>query len=102
MPRVHMLKLFTIFLLALAGSPYTAPFQTYSPSPTDPPALIDDSPGSVIAPLTTDAGRLTIALPSEPATTQPVSLSVGGSASVLIADNCNVCYRSIFATILRV
>jgi hypothetical protein len=57
-------KLATLFLVALAVSPFTAPFQTYDPPQILSPVLIDENnPGSLIAPLATDAGRLKIALP---------------------------------------
>jgi hypothetical protein len=62
-------KLATLLFLALAASPFTAPFQTYdwahSQAAHNNAALIassldENDPGSLVAPLMTEAGRLKI------------------------------------------
>jgi hypothetical protein len=55
-------KLCALVLLALALSPFTAPFSTFDSPKTSSPVLIHEhNPGSVIAPLITETGRLKIA-----------------------------------------
>jgi hypothetical protein len=65
-----MLKLVALFLLSLIASPFTAPFQTCdladSPARDDNTVMTapldDNKPGTLIAPLDTESGRLKIAL----------------------------------------
>ena len=62
-----MLKnLCALVLLGLAVSPFTAPFQTcYEASQAIvAPLTNEDDPGSLVGPLLTQAGRLTVALPT--------------------------------------
>lgn len=59
--RTMFTKLCTIVVLALALSPFTAPFSTCDSPLRSSTALIDDDdPGSLVAPLTTETGRLRI------------------------------------------
>ena len=67
MMMVGMLKnLCALVLLALAVSPLTAPFQTYTETKATVVALLtsEDDPGSFVAPLVTNTGRLTVATPA--------------------------------------
>jgi hypothetical protein len=58
-------KALVLLFLLLAGSPFTAPFQTFTNPSTVAVALAhDDESGSVVAPLVTKSGRLTIAPPT--------------------------------------
>jgi hypothetical protein len=56
-------KLATLALLVLVALPFTAPFQTYDPSPAGPAAIMGH-PGSTVVPLTTEPGRLTLVVAS--------------------------------------
>jgi hypothetical protein len=58
-------NLCAVLFLVLAASPYTAPFQTCTEVPAPIVGAIDETdPGSLIAPLVTTPGHLTIVLPS--------------------------------------
>jgi hypothetical protein len=60
-----MLKnLFALVFLALAVSPFTAPFQTCAEATAAvvAPLDIENDPGSLVSPLVTKAGRLTVAV----------------------------------------
>src|SRR5688572_29201847 len=61
-----MLKnLFALAFLALAVSPFTAPFQTCADvTAVVTPLNSENDPGSLISPLVTKAGRLTVAVPA--------------------------------------
>ena len=72
MTKVEMLQQFwAVLFLALAVSPFTAPFRTLD-TPAEARAVVvvaprmgEDSPGSIVAALVTNAGRLTLAAPTE-------------------------------------
>ena len=60
-----MLKnLFALVFLALAVSPFTAPFQTCAEAKATvvAPLTNENDPGSLVSPLITKAGRLTVAV----------------------------------------
>jgi hypothetical protein len=96
-------KLCTLFLVALALSPFTAPFQTYSPTEMACPIPEDEkSSGTSVASLATDSGRLKIAAPVGIIT---VSLfipeSLGTRLGPPIERATPVIDRSTLSTILR-
>ena len=61
-----VLKSFCALLfLVLTASPYTAPFQTCNESAASSVSVVEETdPGSVVAPLVTERGQLTLALPT--------------------------------------
>jgi len=64
-----MLKnLFALVFLALAVSPFTAPFQTCAEASAAVVAPVnnENDPGSLVSPLVTKAGRLTVAVAPPP------------------------------------
>lgn len=67
MMTVGMLRnLCALVFLALAVSPFTAPFQTWDEAKATVVAPLnnEDDPGSLVAPLVTKASRLTVAPPA--------------------------------------
>lgn len=98
-----MLKLATLLFVVLSVSPLTAPFQSYDPSQNSLPVVINETdPGSLVAPLATETGRLTIALSVATVVVayveaQPPATSVARSTAPTICLNA----PSILSTILR-
>lgn len=97
-----LIKLAALLFLALAASPFTAPFQTYDPSQNSLPVVNQNDPGSLVAPLTTETGRLTIAaavaivVVAHVAARPPATSAARSTAST----HC-LCDRSILSTVLR-
>jgi len=94
-------RLYAVVFVALAASPFTAPFQACTPVPS--PMLVDQNdPGSAVGPLATAAGRLTIvtgsiALASRFVVTPPGSIVTGSFTSAIVHGT-----HSVLPTILRV
>jgi hypothetical protein len=99
-----MLKnFFALVLLALAVSPFTAPFQTCAGANTAVVALLnnENDAGSLVSPLVTKAGRVTVAV------AQPAGLDVSylvplASITLFIPNTSCVRRDSIQPTVLRV
>lgn len=99
-----MLKnLCTLVLLALAVSPFTAPFQTCAETKTAVVGALnnENDPGSIVSPLVTETGRLTVAV------APPVGLGVSYFVPLalftpFIPPTSHVRDDSIRPTVLRV
>jgi hypothetical protein len=99
-----MLKnLFAIVFLALAVSPLTAPFQTCAEATAAvvAPLNIENDPGSLISPLVTKVGRLTVAV------APPAGLGVSyftpfASLTPFFPPTSHTRHASIRPTVLRV
>lgn len=104
MLRFGMLKnLFALVFLALAVSPFTAPFQTCTEATAAVVAPLnnENDPGSLVSPLVTKAGRLTVAV------APPASLGVSylvplASLTPFIPPTSHIRHDSIRPTVLRV
>jgi len=99
-PSTMLRKWCTFVVLALAVTPFTAPFRTCDPQPISSPVLVDEN--DLVAARTTEAGRLKIA----PAIgIVVVSLSVAAPPVTFItpsvAPTIGITDRSILSTILR-
>jgi len=97
-----MFRLAAIFIVALAVSPFTAPFQTYDPSPTTLHVPIEDDTPSVVAPLRTEAGRLTLVVPAALGTSCVVAAPAATLGRVRIARRCDSGDRSASVIVLRI
>jgi hypothetical protein len=97
-------KLLALAVLALALSPFTAPFRTCDPSQISSVVLIDENEsGSLVAPLVTECGRLKIAttvgtLIVAPLIAQPPDTFITQSIARMNGSG----ERSIAPTVLRV
>jgi hypothetical protein len=99
-----MLKnLFALVFLALAVSPFTAPFQTCAEVSAAVVAPLNNAndPGSLVSPLVTKVGRLTVAV------APPAGLGVSylvplASLTPFIPPTSHIRHDSIRPTVLRV
>ena len=103
-PNIMLKKLSAFAVLALALSPFRAPFRTCdSQQISSTPFIGENDPGPLVASLATETGRLKIA-----PTAGVVAVSHGGSEPPLTfatrskAPTPGVSERRIFSTILRV
>lgn len=93
-------KLTALFVLGLALSPFTAPFQTCAVPETGSRVLLNENTsGSNIAPLVTQEGRLTMALPIGVATSDSTPCCPDASLLGLIIPTHR--HRSASPTVLR-
>jgi hypothetical protein len=96
-------NLFALVFLALAVSPFTAPFQTCADATAAAVAPLnnDKDPGSLVSPLVTKAGRLTVAaaLPAALGVSYSVPLA---SLTPFIPPTNHIRHDSIGPTVLRV
>ena len=97
-----MLKnLFALVFLALAVSPFTAPFQTCAEASASVVAPLnnENDPGSLVSPLVTKAGRLAVASPAGLGVSYFVPLA---SLTPFIPPTSHIRHDSIRPTVLRV
>jgi len=90
-------------LVALIVSPFTAPFRTLESAQLPSHSLIDDNdPGSLIAPLTTEIGRLKI-VPAVGVVTAShfICRPPAAFTTTSFAPTRGLCNRSMLSTILR-
>jgi hypothetical protein len=104
MLTVGMLKnLCALVFLALAVSPFTAPFQTCAEARATvvAPLNSENDPGSLVSPLVTKAGRLTVAVapPAGLAVSYFVPLAL---FTALIPPTSHIRHDSIRPAVLRV
>lgn len=99
-----MLKnFFALVFLGLAVSPFTAPFQTCAEATATVVAPLnnENDPGSLISPLVTKAGRLTVAVPAPAAlgVSYPVPLAL---FTPFTPPTSHIRHDAIRPTVLRV
>ena len=92
-----------VFLAALAVSPFTAPFQTCTEATAAVVAPLnnENDPGSLVSPLVTKAGCLTVAV-APPAGLGVSYLVPFASLTPFIPPTSHILHDSIRPTVLRV
>jgi hypothetical protein len=94
-------NLCALVFLALAVSPFTAPFQTYDDAEASITAPFNNGhdPGSLVAPMATKAGRLRVAPPTALAVSHFVPVAL---LTPFIQPATDIRGESIRPTVLRV